>query len=252
MQHPIFWCCISRPDPLVEPLVASSGAGSGGPATEVLDGTILWNNQAVVSIDEMSLRGDHNVENVLAAATVALELGLSIEDVAAGLRTFAGVQHRLEEIATVDGVLYVNDSKATNIASAQSALTSFEGEVHAILGGRGKDTDYGQLSAVIKERCVGVYLIGEDAEAIGKAMQSTGIPTHQCGDLGSAFTAARERTRPGDVVLLAPAAASYDQYRSFEERGEHFCKLVNQLASDELSLSGRPSFLGVEDGLNGP
>jgi UDP-N-acetylmuramoylalanine--D-glutamate ligase len=136
------------------------------------------------------------------------------------------VPHRLEEVATIRGVLYVNDSKATNVASAVVGIESFPRGVHAILGGRGKRSDFGPLAAPLAERARAAYLIGEAAPELGAALAGAGVPLRECGDLAAAVAAARAAAQPGDVVLLSPACASYDQYRSFEERGDHFRALV--------------------------
>ena len=143
--------------------------------------------------------------------------------VRAGLATFAGVVHRLEEVARRDGVLYVNDSKATNVASTLVALASFAAPVHLILGGQGKGQDFAPLREVVAERCAGAYLIGEDAQRIGEAI-ATGTPS---GDLERAVAAARGAAAPGEVVLLSPACASFDQFADFEARGEAFRALVS-------------------------
>ena len=163
----------------------------------------------------------------MAAAAVCLARGLPADAVRNGLATFVGVAHRLEEVANVGGVLYVNDSKATNVASAVVALESFPAGVHMILGGRGKHGNYGPLADVVAARAGAVYLIGEAAAEIGEALAGTGVPLRDCGDLAAAVAAARAAARPGEVVLLSPACASYDQYRSFEERGDHFRALVS-------------------------
>jgi UDP-N-acetylmuramoylalanine--D-glutamate ligase len=162
----------------------------------------------------------------MAAAALCLARGMDPDAVRAGLRTFRGVAHRLEEIADRDGVLYVNDSKATNVASTLVALASFPGGVHLILGGRGKGASYDELVAPVAERCRAVYVIGEAAEEIAVALAPAGVPLERCGDLDRAVAAARAAARPGEVVLLSPAVASYDQYRDFEARGEHFRTLV--------------------------
>ena len=176
---------------------------------------------------EPLIPGAHNRENAAAATVAARAAGGTEEEIARALREFPGVPHRLEPVADRDGVLYVNDSKATNVASAVVGLASFApGIVHAILGGRGKRGDYAPLAAAIGARARAAYLIGESAAEIGAALAATGIPLHDCGDLERAVAAARAAARPGDVVLLSPACASYDQYRSFEERGEHFRALV--------------------------
>ena len=202
--------------------------GPGGDV-EHRDGRLWWRGEALIDTGEIRLRGAHNRDNAMAAAAVCLARGLPADAVRDGLASFAGVAHRLEEIATVDGVLYVNDSKATNVASAVVGLDSFApGTVHAILGGRGKRGDYAPLAAAIAQRARAAYLIGEAAAELGAALAATGVPLHDCGDLERAVGAARAAARPGEVVLLSPACASYDQYRSFEERGEHFRTLVER------------------------
>jgi UDP-N-acetylmuramoylalanine--D-glutamate ligase len=170
---------------------------------------------------ELGLRGAHNAANAGFAAAVCLERGIPEEAVRAGLRTFRGVEHRLEEAAERDGVLYVNDSKATNVASTLVALAAFKAPVHLILGGQGKGQDFGPLRAAVAG-AAGVYLIGEDGRAIGAAI---GGGTW-CDTLEAAVEAARAAARPGDVVLLSPACASFDQFADYEARGRRFKELV--------------------------
>jgi UDP-N-acetylmuramoylalanine--D-glutamate ligase len=158
---------------------------------------------------------------------VCLARELPAAAVRAALEGFPGVPHRMEDLGRADGVLYVNDSKATNVASAVVALDSFApGSVHAILGGRGKPSDYAPLAHAVGERAKAAYLIGEAAAELRDALAGAGVPLHDCGDLERAVAAAGAAARPGEVVLLSPACASYDQYRSFEERGDHFRELV--------------------------
>jgi UDP-N-acetylmuramoylalanine--D-glutamate ligase len=176
--------------------------------------------------DAVRLRGAHNLENAMAAAAVALARGIAAGPVRAALAGFAGVEHRLEEVARVGEVLYVDDSKATNVASAVVGIRSFPGGVHAILGGRGKGEDYGPLAVAVSERCRAAYLVGEEAARLAAALDGVPVPVRRCGDLERAVAAARAAAAPGDVVLLSPACASYDQYRSFVERGDHFKTLV--------------------------
>ena len=171
---------------------------------------------------ELALRGDHNRRNAALAAAVCLARGIDEAGVRAGLRTFGGVEHRLEEVARHDGVLYVNDSKATNVAATLTALAAFAAPVHLILGGRGKGEDYSVLSDAA-EQCAGVYLIGEDGRAILDAI-GTGWWSRRSGARRS--SAARAVARPGDVVLLSPACTSFDAYDDFEARGRHFKELV--------------------------
>ena len=201
--------------------------GAGGDI-EDRDGRLWWRGEPLLDTGEIRLRGAHNRENAMAAAAVCLARGLPVEAVRAGLGSFGGVAHRMEEVARRDGVLYVNDSKATNVASAVVALASFPpGTVHAILGGRGKGSDYRPLARAVAASARAAYLVGEAAHEIRSALgDDTTIV--DAGDLATAVEAARAAARPGDVVLLSPACASYDQYRSFEERGDHFRALVAQ------------------------
>jgi UDP-N-acetylmuramoylalanine--D-glutamate ligase len=187
-------------------------------------GTLWWDATPLLRADELALRGPHNVRNAMAAAAVALARGLDVDAVRQGLKTFRGVPHRLEEVAERDGVLYVNDSKATNVAAALVGLASFEAPVHVILGGRGKDEDYGPLRPAVQHHCSGgggAYLIGEEAPALHAVLDGA-APLHDCGDLASAVARARTNARAGHVVLLSPACASYDQFDDFEARGEAF------------------------------
>ena len=203
------------------------GAGEGaGPDLAHRGGMLYWRGEPLMPAAEIRLRGPHNRENAMAAAAVCLARGVAAGAVRAGLATFAGVPHRLEEVAIVDGVTYVNDSKATNVASATVGVRSFERGVHLIAGGRGKGSDYGPLAVPVRERCAGVYLIGETAAALREALAATGVPLRDARDLEHAVADARAAARPGDVVLLSPGCASYDQYRSYEQRGDHFRTLV--------------------------
>jgi UDP-N-acetylmuramoylalanine--D-glutamate ligase len=194
------------------------------------NGTLYWRGDPLVDASEIRIRGAHNRENAMAAAAVSLARGIEPQAVATALRTFAGVPHRLEEVATIGGVTYVNDSKATNVASAQVGITSFAGGVHLIAGGRGKGSDYAPLAPSVKARCKAVYLIGETAAALHEALAPTNVPIVDATDLERAVREASTAAAPGDVVLLSPACTSYDQYRSYEERGDHFRTLVQALS----------------------
>jgi UDP-N-acetylmuramoylalanine--D-glutamate ligase len=203
-----------------------------GPGAELVEraGQLWWDEQLLLATAELGLRGAHNAQNAMAAAAVTLARGVDPGAVADGLRSFSGLAHRLEEVAHHRGVLYVNDSKATNVASAVVGIDSFPGGVHVILGGRSKGGGYAELIPVVAERCRAAYLIGETAAALQEALEPAGVPLHDCGDLEHAVAAASAAARDGDVVLLSPACPSYDQYRSYEERGDHFRALAQALA----------------------
>jgi UDP-N-acetylmuramoylalanine--D-glutamate ligase len=202
-------------------------------------GQLWWADAPLLRADEIRLRGAHNRLNAMAAAAVCLARGVDIEAVRDGLRTFAGVEHRLEEVATVDGVLYVNDSKATNVDSTLVALESFAGTpVHLILGGRGKGQDFTPLRAPVASGSASVHLIGEAAPALRDVL---GEDATDDGDLERALHAARAAAKPGDVVLLSPASASFDQFEDFEARGRAFKDLVAQLQMRSDSSTRLPS-----------
>jgi UDP-N-acetylmuramoylalanine--D-glutamate ligase len=180
---------------------------------------------------EPLLRGAHNRENAAAATAAARALGVPDDAIAEALRTFPGVEHRIETVADVGGVLWVNDSKATNVAAALRALASFPGRrLHVILGGRGKHESYAPLAEALGDGDR-AYVIGEAAPEIAEALATAAIPFESAGTLAVAVGAAASNARPGDVVLLSPACASFDQFTSFEHRGEEFRRLVAKLAT---------------------
>jgi UDP-N-acetylmuramoylalanine--D-glutamate ligase len=174
---------------------------------------------------EPQIPGAHNRENAAAATAAARALGISEEAIAEALRTFPGVPHRLELVRELGGVRYVNDSKATNVAAALKALAAYEHDpVHLILGGSRKGEDFAPLGAAIGPNVKSVYVIGETADELASAIPQA---VH-AGDLAGALAAIEPQE--GDVVLLSPACASYDQFRDFEERGEEFRRLVQNLS----------------------
>jgi UDP-N-acetylmuramoylalanine--D-glutamate ligase len=175
---------------------------------------------------EPALRGAHNRENAAAVTAAARAAGAADDRIAAGLREFKGVPHRLQLIAERRGVRYVNDSKATNVAAALRALAAYEDEpVRLILGGSRKGEDFAPLAAALGPNVRAVYVIGETAEELARAIPDT----IRAGDLATAVARAAAAAQSGDVVLLSPACASYDQFRDFEERGEEFGRLVENL-----------------------
>jgi UDP-N-acetylmuramoylalanine--D-glutamate ligase len=196
------------------------------------EGVIFVESEPLMELTELSLPGPHNAENAMAVAAAATAMGIERGALREGLRSFAGVPHRLERVAEIDGVLYVNDSKATNVAAAAAALRSFESGVRAILGGSPKGGGFEGLVDPVAERCVACYLIGEAAEALERDLEParrSGVELRRSRDLAAAVQEAAAAARQGEVVLLAPACASFDAYRDFEERGEHFRSLVEGL-----------------------
>jgi UDP-N-acetylmuramoylalanine--D-glutamate ligase len=168
----------------------------------------------------------------MAAAAAALASGLPRDAVAEGLRSFPGVRHRLERVRERDGVLYVNDSKATNVASALAGIRAFEGGVRLIAGGRPKRESFEPMAAAVAERCVACYLIGEAADRLATELApatESGVEITEVGTLERAVEGAASEAKPGEVVLLSPACASFDAFKDFEERGDRFRELVEAL-----------------------
>jgi UDP-N-acetylmuramoylalanine--D-glutamate ligase len=179
---------------------------------------------------EPRIPGEHNRENAAAATAAARAADIAEPAIAEGLRTFAGVPHRLELVRELDGVRWINDSKATNPEAAERALSAYPPGLRVILGGSRKQTPFGGLARGAARAGVScTYLIGESADEIAEALAAEGVRFRHSRDLESAVRDAREDAEPGDVVLLSPACASYDQFRDFEERGERFRELVEAL-----------------------
>jgi len=198
-------------------------------AVSINEDVLFVGSEPLMEVAELSLPGPHNADNAMAAAVAATAMGIDRGSIREALRTFPGVSHRLERVAEIDGVLYVNDSKATNVAAAAAALRSFDGGVRAILGGSLKGGGFEGLAEPVAERCVACYLIGEAADALASDLAGSGVELRRSGDLEAAVReAARDAVR-SEVVLLAPACASFDAYRDYEERGEHFRSLVEEL-----------------------
>ncbi|MBX9729463.1 MAG: UDP-N-acetylmuramoyl-L-alanine--D-glutamate ligase, partial [Sphingopyxis sp.] len=179
--------------------------------------------------DWPSLQGPHNARNAAVAISAALWLGTDPAAIKRGLRSFGGLPHRLEHVADIDGVAYVNDSKATNAASAAPALAAYPPQggnprVHWIVGGLAKEEGVGECAALLPH-VARAYLIGESAPMLARAMDGK-VPMLDSGTLAMAVASAHSQARPGDVVLLSPAAASFDQFRDFEHRGDVFRQLV--------------------------
>ena len=178
---------------------------------------------------DIGLRGDHNVENVLAAAAAATLAGVEPAAIAEGVRSFAGVEHRIEFVAAISGVEYFNDSKATNVDATLKALDAFPNNLLVILGGKDKGSDYTILRKSLRQHARMVLLIGAAADKIESQLGGV-VPVERAGTMSRAVKLAEERARPGDTVLLSPACASFDQFESYEHRGRAFKQLVRGLA----------------------
>jgi len=189
---------------------------------------LVLDGRPLISAGEIPIRGRHNVENVLAAAIAAARAGVNREAIAAAVRTFQAVEHRLEFVRRVSGTDFYNDSKATSVDATLKALDAFSGGLWVILGGKDKGLDYSPLRAPLAAKARAVLLIGAAAAKISSQLRGA-APLVDSQTLEAAIAHAYARSQPGDTILLAPACASFDQFRSFEHRGEVFKQIVNRL-----------------------
>jgi UDP-N-acetylmuramoylalanine--D-glutamate ligase len=187
------------------------------------------NEREILPLAEVPLKGGHNLENVLAGSSIGMLVGCQPEQVRQAVRNFKAVEHRLELVARVAGVDYYNDSKATNVDATIKALESFPANIHLILGGKDKGSDYTVLHELLRQRVKRVYTIGAAAAKIEAQIQGAAEIEH-AETLENAVRRASESAVAGDVILLAPACASFDQFQSYEHRGREFKEIVHSLA----------------------
>jgi UDP-N-acetylmuramoylalanine--D-glutamate ligase len=183
--------------------------------------------EKVMLLSGVPLKGAHNVENVLAAVCASRLAGATAEQVRSGVESFQAVEHRLEFVAKINGVEFYNDSKATNVDATAKAVASFSSGIHLILGGKDKNSDYTQLAQLLRARVRAVYTIGSAAAKIESELRGV-VSILSCETLDNAVSAAGSAARPGEVVLLAPACSSFDQFENYEQRGKVFKELVNE------------------------
>ena len=201
---------------------------------------VIWHDAerelTIMPVAEIGLKGAHNVENVLAGVCAGMLAGVDPGDIRRAVAAFKAVEHRLEFVATIRGVDYYNDSKATNVDATIKALESFPGGIHLILGGKDKGSDYAVLNPLLQQRVKRVYTIGAAAPKIES--QIKGVPIVSAGTIDTAVRLAGESATADDIILLAPACASFDQFVSYEHRGRVFKDLVRQMESRELQHAG--------------
>ncbi len=223
-------------DPLVKPMALRVGATvipfsrmhRFNPGACVLDGYLLYNGKRIIRADEIKIKGVHNLENALAAAALSLAAGADAESVAAVLREFPGLEHRLEFVREKDGVAYINDSKGTNVGAVVKSVEGFTQPVILIAGGLDKGSDFSPLFDLFKKKVKLLILIGKAAD---KMMTALGASTETVlmRTLQDAVQFASSRASQGDVVLLSPACASFDMFKDFEDRGRQFKEAVRAL-----------------------
>jgi UDP-N-acetylmuramoylalanine--D-glutamate ligase len=197
------------------------------------DGQVVYRSakdaavETVMPLKGIHLKGAHNVENVLAAVCAARQADAPLEAIRRAIEKFKAVEHRLEYVATINGVEFYNDSKATNVDATAKAVAAFPAGIHLIMGGKDKGSPYTVLTPLLKERVLAVYTIGVAAAKIESQLRGV-VPIHPCETLEKAVSAAAEAAKPGEVVLLAPACSSYDQFKNYEQRGQVFKELVSE------------------------
>ena len=203
----------------------------------VREGNIVFRNASgqteILQVSEIPLKGAHNLENVLAAVCASVLMGCAAQKIRQAVQEFKAVEHRLEFVATIGGVDYYNDSKATNVDATIKALESFPANIHLILGGKDKGSDYTVLNDLIRQRVKRIYTIGAAAAKIES--QVKGAEIVHVETLENAIRKAHSSAQPGDVILLAPACASFDQFKSYEHRGKVFKEVVRGLESGKIS-----------------
>jgi UDP-N-acetylmuramoylalanine--D-glutamate ligase len=198
----------------------------------VEDGQVMYraskdaHPETIMPLTGIPLKGEHNVENVLAAVCASRLAGASPEIIRHAVEKFRAVEHRLEYVATVNGVEFYNDSKATNVDATAKAIAAFPGGIHLILGGKDKNSDYTQLADLLRSRVRAVYTIGAAAAKIESHLRGV-VAIHSCETLERAVTTAAAAAHPGEIVLLAPACSSFDQFENYEQRGRIFKELVH-------------------------
>jgi UDP-N-acetylmuramoylalanine--D-glutamate ligase len=211
--------------------------------TQVRDRQIVFRDgnteQTIMPVSEIPLKGSHNLENVLAAVCAGALMRCGPESIRRAVAGFKAVEHRLEYVATINGVEYYNDSKATNVDATIKALESFPANIHLILGGKDKGSDYTVLTRLLRERVKRVYTVGAAAEKIESQIGNSSLVTRS-GTIESAIRQASSAAVPGDVVLLAPACASFDQFHNYEHRGRAFKELVGKLAATSALAHSEP------------
>jgi UDP-N-acetylmuramoylalanine--D-glutamate ligase len=232
--------CVAMAEKLGSRVYWFSRLRSVEPGAFVREGNIIWRHvdgeQTIMPASDMSLKGAHNLENVLAAVSVGMLAGVDPGAIRRTVAEFRAVEHRLEYVATVRGVEYYNDSKATNVDATIKALESFPGRIHLILGGKDKGSDYSVLNDLLRQRVKRVYTVGAAAAKIES--QISGTEVLHSDTLDAAVRRATELATLGDVILLAPACASFDQFDSYEHRGRVFKQLVHELAAREPESVG--------------
>jgi len=195
---------------------------------------LCYGKQVLIAVDQLQLKGSHNLQNALAALAMGHAIGLPFANMIQALKEFSGLRHRTQFVAEINGVNWINDSKATNVGATVAALVGLPGKHVLIAGGEAKDADFSELGEVVQQHCRAVVLMGKDVEKISAVMPES-VTVKVVSDMRSAVSVAQSLAEPGDNVLLAPACASFDMFDNFEHRGDVFIASVEKLQSEVIS-----------------
>jgi UDP-N-acetylmuramoylalanine--D-glutamate ligase len=209
--------------------LSSTGGLEGGHQSEQVE-HLMHDEKRLMPLSELPLEGRHNAANALAALALGTALGLDQQAMCKALKKFKGLDHRMQRVAEIGGVTWVNDSKATNIGACIAALQGYKNKVILIAGGDAKGADMNELTATVKEKTKGVVLIGKDAKLIEAALNGC-VPVYAAETMAQAVKIAARLASAGDSVLLSPACASLDQYKNYKDRGDKFKKAVLELVA---------------------
>jgi UDP-N-acetylmuramoylalanine--D-glutamate ligase len=225
------WAVLNKRDslPALKARTITFSAYETGADFSLENGVICYHGTPVLSVAETGLRGLHNAENLMAVLATGHAWGLSWDVMRAPLCAYRPLPHRCEVVRTLDGVEYINDSKATNLDAVEKALESETRKVVLIAGGKDKGFEFGALTSLVTQKCRAAVLIGEMAERIEVLWRNV-VPCERAATLAEAVTLARAQARSGDVVLLSPGTSSFDMFQSYADRGSQFCTLVHHLS----------------------
>ena len=192
------------------------------------DASLMFEDQSLMLASELPLEGSHNIANALAALALGYAVGLDLDAMCNALKTFKGLPHRMQKVAQIKGVTWVNDSKATNIGATVAALQGYQHKVVLLAGGDAKGADMAELAPIVQAKCQSVVVMGKDADLISHAVESY-VPVFYASNMREAVAIAAQQAQSGETVLLSPACASLDQYKSYADRGNKFSEAVMEL-----------------------
>lgn len=227
-QDDVFCCAMKRENSTI--LTFSLNDGNADYSFQSQTGALLANQETFLTQDAISLQGKHNIANVLAAMALCEAVGIERELLVQHIVTFKGLPHRVEKVGEKNGIVFIDDSKGTNVGATEAAIAGLDAPIVLIAGGQGKGQDFSPLRAALKNKVRGIFLIGEDAPQLAQDLQGCGVKPEFCIDLPEAVERAYATAQRGDIVLLSPACASFDMFRGYAHRAEVFIEAFHRLS----------------------